>query len=195
MRIKNWKSKTMILALLLIAIAISSYSTLAYFSYSEKAENVITTGKISIEILEQKDDGQGNLSDFENLINVMPSMEVSKIVRIRNTSSQTAWIRVSVEKVMELAYQTDEEIDLSLIQINFDNENWIEKDGYYYYLHPLKGMELTEPLFTKVKFDGAMGNMYQDSQVKIIIKASAVQFANNGTTVFEAAGWPDEGLN
>ena len=66
----------------------------------------------------------------------MPSMEVSKIVRIRSTSSQTAWIRVSVEKVMELAYQTDEEIDLSLIQINFDNENWIEKDGYYYYLHP-----------------------------------------------------------
>lgn len=192
MRRKRWKSKALIVALIAMIIAISSYSTLAYFSYTDSAENVITTGNISIEIVEQKDDGQGNLIEFEDLINVMPSMEASKIVKIKNTSSQTAWIRVSVEKVIELAYPTDEEIDLSLVQIDFDNENWQEKDGYYYYLYPLKGLELTEPLFTTVTFSGAMGNMYQESNVRIKVKASAVQYANNGNSVFEAAGWPDE---
>ncbi|MGN1399073.1 MAG: SipW-dependent-type signal peptide-containing protein [Erysipelotrichaceae bacterium] len=193
MRVKNWKSKILIVSLLGMLLAISTYSSLAYFTYTDTADNVITTGNISIEILEQKDDGQGNLTEFEDVVDVMPSMSVSKIVKVKNTSQQTVWLRVKVEKVIELAYQTDEEIDYSLIQLDFDDEYWTEVDGYYYYLAPLKATELTRALFTTVTFDGAMGNMYQDSKVKIIIKASAVQYANNGKTVFEAAGWPDEG--
>jgi hypothetical protein len=48
----------------------------------------------------------------------------------------------------------------------------------------------TEPLFTTVSFSIEMGNIYQNSRSTVEINAQATQVANNGTTVFEAAGWP-----
>ena len=39
-------------------------------------------------------------------------------------------------------------------------------------------------------FDKTMSNMYQESKAVIKVNAQATQVANNGSTVFEAAGWP-----
>ena len=46
------------------------------------------------------------------------------------------------------------------------------------------------PLFTTVTFAPEMGNEYQNSTAHIDVKADAVQVANNGDAVLEAAGWP-----
>ena len=46
------------------------------------------------------------------------------------------------------------------------------------------------PLFTTVTFDAAMGNAYQNSTATVSVRADAVQTANNGAAVLEAAGWP-----
>ena len=50
----------------------------------------------------------------------------------------------------------------------------------------------TDVLFDEVHFDGpTMGNAYQGCEVNIIVSAQAVQVANNGATVQEAAGWSE----
>ena len=43
----------------------------------------------------------------------------------------------------------------------------------------------------EVRFSAEMGNAYQNCTANVVISAQAVQTANNGDTVMEAAGWPD----
>jgi hypothetical protein len=51
--------------------------------------------------------------------------------------------------------------------------------------------ETTTPLFETVKFSGAIGNDYQNSTVELQVFVQAVQTANNGGSIWEAAGWPE----
>ena len=55
----------------------------------------------------------------------------------------------------------------------------------------LKAGEVTAPIFTKVTFDANMGNAYQNATATVDVTAQAVQAANNGKTITEAAGWPN----
>ena len=64
-------------------------------------------------------------------------------------------------------------------------------DGYCYYSRPLKPGQVTEPVFTKVTFNAAMGNEYQNATATVDVAAQAVQTANNGSTVTDAQGWPN----
>ena len=69
---------------------------------------------------------------------------------------------------------------------------WKEKDGYFYYSNPVEPGETTVPLFTKVIFSVFMGNDYQESIFEVTVHAQATQVANNGSTVFDAVGWPEK---
>ena len=80
--------------------------------------------------------------------------------------------------------------DLSLLVLDIDTTKWTEKDGWYYYNEMLQPGDTTPPLFTAVSFSENMPNLYQEATAKIDVKAQAVQAANNGDTVLEAAGWP-----
>ena len=122
--------------------------------------------------------------------NVMPSQKVSKIVRVENTGTNAAYVRISVSKSIALAEGVHGTPDVDLLKLDFDSENWTAKDGYYYYNTALAPGELTEPLFNSVTFSPSMGNMYQNSTATIKVKAQATQVKNNGASVFEAAGWP-----
>ena len=74
-----------------------------------------------------------------------------------------------------------------------DATSWTMKDGWWYYNTALQTGEITKPLFEKVVFSGPdMDNKYQLCTVVIDVTAQAVQQANNGTTVWEALGWPEE---
>ena len=46
-------------------------------------------------------------------------------------------------------------------------------------------------MFTKVTFNAAMGNEYQNATATVDVAAQAVQTANNGSTVTDAQGWPN----
>ena len=111
---------------------------------------------------------------------------------MENTGGQSAWIRVSVDKEIELAEGIEGEVDTSLVTYDLNEEYWTESDGYYYYKDVLKSGETTQPLFKKVSFEKEMGNLYQNSKAVVTVNAYATQAANNGSNVFEAAGWPAE---
>lgn len=182
--------KLAVLAVVMILIAMSVHGSVAYFTAENTATNVITTGSIKIELVETAVDGNGERVPFENVINALPASEVSKIVEVKNTGESTAYIRVKVDKTIELAEGREGQIDLSLVSFDLNTAYWTEKDGYYYYSEAVAPDELTKPLFTKVIFDKRMDNLYQKSTVTILVDAQATQTANNGANALEAAGWP-----
>lgn len=187
---KIMKKKIFAIAILVICLAVAAYGTLAYFTHEETVTNVITTGGVKIAIEEFSKTADGSTVPFENVDNVMPGTDVSKIVQIKNIGKSSAWVRVSVDVAIELAEGVVGEVDLSLLDLDINTQNWTEKDGYYYYNTALEAGMTTEPLFTTVSFSIEMGNIYQNSKSTVEINAQATQVANNGTTVFEAAGWP-----
>lgn len=176
-----------------IAVAVMSISgTMAYFTADNIATNVITSGNIKIDLVEMEKTADGELVPFENKDGVMPGDQISKIVTVKNTGDNPAYIRVQVNKTVTLASGIVSETGSDLITCDYNTSNWTYKDGYYYYNEALAPGAETEPLFTTVVFSSAMGNMFQNCSAQIDVKAFAVQVKNNGANVFEAAGWPVE---
>ena len=184
-------------------IALTAGGTLAYFSASERAHNVITSGGVDIELVEKTYDESGKLVDFPEggLSGIVPGSVVDKIVTVENSGASDAWVRIAVDRafvnedgaslhdVMTLDTPSGEGAAWQLVEDEDGSEWW-------YYVKPLKAGESTSPLFNTVTFHkSAMDNAYQNGTAEINVSAQAVQYANNGDgpgeTVFDANGWPE----
>ncbi|MDO5041372.1 MAG: SipW-dependent-type signal peptide-containing protein [Peptoniphilus sp.] len=187
------KKKLLLAAMMVIYLTVVVTGTIAYFTSEDTAHNVITSGGVKIKIIEKTKDEDGNLVDFpEEGMKIMPGSAVSKIVSVKNTGNSEAWIRVKVKSEFQTATGTSSETEMADAEINYHlSGDWsLGNDGYYYYENPLPAGEVTSVLFDKVTFSSEMGNKYQNSTMKIVVYAEAVQAANNGSTVLEAQGWP-----
>ena len=190
------KKKMLYIAAILICLSIITSGTLAYFTSQDTARNVITSGGIGIEVIEQQL-VDGTLQPWpKDPIPVMPGTAVSKIASAKNLE-QPAWIRMNYTvtvydasgKVMDVSA---EEL-AKVILIEPDSTAWTQKDGWWYYKTAVNTGETTAPLFEEVVFSGPhMDNKYQNCTVTVDVTAQAVQKANNGATVWEAKGWPEE---
>ena len=182
---KHTKSKLVTIAILLLLLSIAGTGTLAYFNDSITVHNEITTGNINIAI---------NQVSTENLT-VMPAMSVARPIVVTNdTASGTAWVRVQITKKIVKADHSIGDDALIVMQynnLNNCNDHWAYQDGYYYYKTQLETGNTTAPLFDEIVFSPTMGNDYQNSTATVTIHVQAVQTANNGNTVWEAAGWPN----
>lgn len=195
---KDMKKKVFSLALVICCLAVFlTSSTLAYFTKEDTATNVITTGKIDIDLVEKVvvDPETGETETVEDFYveGVMPGQEVSKIVLVENEQyAEDAWVRVKITKSIVLA--DGKEGDSSLLEIKPNTTDWTardEADGiWYYYNKPLKSEEETAPLMENVVFSVKAGNEYQEARAEIYVLAQAVQVKNNGATALEANGWP-----
>lgn len=192
------KKKILVLAVMAMFASAAASGTLAYFTAGERVHNVITSGGVGIEIVEKTRDANGAEVDFptDGIEHVMPGTSVSKIVKVKNSGTARAWIRVEVESSMK--DRAGEELPL---KIGEDSEpvmtyeildGWIDgQDGYYYYKKPVNADEYTDVLFEHVRFHPKMGNEYQNCIANILISAQSVQADNNGNSVMEAKGWPE----
>ena len=170
---------------------------MAYFTADDVAHNVITSGKIDIDLVEKVvvDSATGDAEVVEDFFveGVMPGQEVSKIVLVENEQyAEDAWIRVNITKTIVLADGTAG--DAALLEIEPNATDWTAKeeaDGiWYYYNKPLSAEEETVPLMENVVFSVNAGNEYQNAKAEIFVLAQAVQVKNNGATALEAQGWP-----
>lgn len=190
------KSRITLIALAICCIALLSASTAAYFVVQGTAYNVITTGVLDIDLHEKTTDGAEpdtplqDLPDWQDKGGVMPGMNVSKIVYVENIGDQPAYVRIKLEKHVTAADES--ELSTDVLVLDLDTANWTEKDGWYYYNSPLPAGENTIPLFNSVYFDAQTGNEYQNATATVKVSVQAVQVANNGATVMDAAGWPVE---
>ena len=191
----NRIAKRLVVAVAAVAacVALTAGGTLAYFSASERAHNVITSGGVGIELLEWGD--LDRTVPFEKVEGVVPGDEVVKVVEVRNDGQAPAWVRVKADVAVELAEgAAAPEGDLAqVVSIDYDAESWTLEDGWWHYSSILEAGETTVPLFRHVAFAGAgMGNPYQGCEVTVSVSAQAVQSDNNGESALEAAGWPAE---
>lgn len=193
------KKKVLILSLLAICAVIAASGTLAYYTVSERAHSVITTGSVNIEIEEWQDTGSGwTPYPSGQPIPAMPGVTVSKIATVRNKQAES-YIRAKFDVVitdadgeaMELPAETLE----GLVRVRVNDSDWTRKAGddqWWYYTAPVARGAATEPLFTQVVFDGPnMTSEYQRCGVQVIVSAQAVQTANNGADAAAAKGWPE----
>ena len=186
------KKRILSIALLMIGLSIVASGTNAFYTAEETSHNVITTGNIDIELIELMETEEGEVIPFENVDGVMPGRTVSKIVIVKNTGSQPAYVKVKVEKTATLRDGSVENGELPFVTCDINTEMWTEKDGYYYYNEAVDVGGETAPLFTEVHFSKNMGNEYKKSKVELAVQAFATQVANNGDHALEALGWPEE---
>ena len=197
------KKKIFALALIALCAAVTAAGTLAYYTDSATAHNVITSGGIDIEIVETMSNGE----TFVDQTGVMPATAVSKIVKVHNDQDE-AWIRVQLITSVESAGGASE-LDSKYVIPRFVNDDnaialediktmdtsffkWMYKDGYWYYTEPVAKDADTDVLFHEVYFAKEMPNEYQNCTVKINVVAEAVQTAHNGETWDTVVSWTEE---
>ena len=152
--------------------------TLAWFTDTETATNVVTTGHVDISVMETDKKG----TDYKVQDNAglkldgkyVSNATVDKFVKVQNnTGSNKAWIRVKVElpEKMEGA------------KLVLDSDKWTLQDGYYYYADPVEAGTMTDALMTGVKLPNWRNEMTDqgiDDGLDIIVNAEAVQFDDRG---------------
>lgn len=93
------KLTAIFLCVALVAIAVVSAS-LAYFTDTEKATNTFTVGNVKINLIEQQK-GANGLEDFVPNKTLLPGTSdknaVSKIVTVKNTGENDAWVWVDLK--------------------------------------------------------------------------------------------------
>jgi len=181
------KQKIILAAVLVICMAIFATGTLAFFTAEETAYNVITTGVLSMDLVEETTGGEPWPKD--GISGVMPGMEVDKVPYVVNDGGVDFYARMAV--AMKVTGADGKELSTEYISLNIDTVNWTEKDGRYYYNGTVAAGEKSAPLFTKVIFDEKMPNAYMNAKVEIEVYADVVQSKNNGTSALTATGWKE----
>lgn len=167
--------------------------TLAWFTDTETATNVVTTGKVDVAILEK---GAGD-SVFEvvkegetgvTINNAVPGGTYDKDAMIKNVGVNPAWVRAKIE-VYEVNGENETLADLPEGAVTFvgTHTDWVKNtedstDEYFYYSKILTTetpSNETELLMSGVELDGKLlDNKYVGKNYKIKIFAEAVQSDN-----------------
>lgn len=181
------KLRFLTLAIAAILVTVYSQSTLAYYSVTGRAANVVTSGDVQLKIHETTADG----SAFpEEGVYIIPGMVVSKQVAIENVSDQPFYLRVKMVNGIDNSGLSAEDC----FSLDIDEENWTYKDGYYYYKAIVEPKEITPYIFRNVTIVGdKVDNAYIGSTLMLTVEAQAVQSKNNPAEYpWEASGWPED---
>lgn len=169
------------LAACLVATAIVG-GTLAYFTDTDKADNVFTVGNVDIDLTEPN-------WDEDNAVNMYPGQIVAKDPTVTNQGANPCLVRVKVEfpkgkDAVKVDYLTDD-------VLNKLGDNWVKEGEYYYCLTVLEPGESTDALFDEIQLDVKTTNG-DGKELKITVTAEAVQsqgFTGDITKVKDVAEW------
>lgn len=184
---KAWKKRLLGLSILMIGLSILATGTAASYVAVERADNVITTGQLYMELVEETADGLPWVE--EDMGAVLPGASVDKVVKVRNNGTVPFFCKLTVTG--KVTAQDGSELSFAPVSLDLNTEYWIEKGGAYYYHRLIYPGETTVPLFTQISFDPWMGNEYVQAKVDVTVLGQSVQSANNGTDPLEALGWSE----
>lgn len=145
---KNIKNKKSILAIIVLAMMVMIGGTLAYFRAIVLVDNTFTAASYNVELIET----------FVSPTNWTPGDETSKVVTVKNNSSEPVRVRIKLEEEWK---DEDGTTSLPLFQdgnrialINFTNTNkWLKSGEYYYYDGTLNANATTESIINQVTFN------------------------------------------
>lgn len=191
----NKKKLLVLLTSLTLVAVVGIGATLAYFTDSDAATNVITMGHVDVDLEEPNFDPD---DDDDTIEDVTPGQEIVKDPTIKVVEgSEDAYIRAKIELSSNLNAEQAKEL-MNGIKIK---DGWyLSADGYYYYnevvtsetkterKYPTEDGYATEEvdgvvLFDIVSIPETWGNEVADMTFKIIVSAEAIQADNFEPTV------------
>lgn len=188
----NKKKLLALLTSLTLVAAVGIGATLAYFTDSDAATNVITMGHVDIDLDEPEYDKEAG--DDKTITDITPGQKITKDPTITvDEDSADAYLRAKItfEGLTDGTNNTKNQISELLANINIDTEvtedspaAWYynSKDGYYYYNTKVSAGNSVE-LFTEVEIPATWGNEVADLTFKIVVSAEAIQANNFEPTV------------
>lgn len=170
---KKKKLFTLVAAVSLVAV-IGVGSTLAYFTDSDSAKNVVTMGHVDITLTEP----EFSKNEDNTISNVVPNQVITKDPTITVAEdSESCYLRAKIDFSDDLTDMQAEEL-LAKIEIK---DGWVlSTDGYYYYQNIVeKTAENKEVVFfDKVTIPELWGNEVADLTFEINVTAEAIQADN-----------------
>ena len=199
------KKKLISVALVVIMIAILSFSTLAWFNDSDSVSNQFYVADstdtspddiFSVDVYEKVDtdgDGQNDEKEDAGLVfeNVVPGQTLPKAPVVENTGKYDQWVKLTITFSSTAAWDVLSDgadlMDLLTLAADFDT-NWKEAapvatvDGAYVYTfylkNPLKA-GATVDVFTAVNIPSVLDQTdffsIKDEKITLDIKAEAIQ--------------------
>lgn len=165
------KKLMMVVASIMIAVGLPLTAFGAY-SVAGETTNYVSTAQFGSKIVEEY-----NPPEY-----VQPGAYVEKRVNIKNLGEASALVRVQLIREFDKA-----ELDPEMILLDVDTKNWVEKDGWYYYKHILKGGEETShPVLKGFTLSNEAGDEYKSTDGHIRVIAESIQY--DGGFVKEAWG-------
>ena len=186
-KLASLRLKILFVSAMIIIITLLLQGTLAFYSTTGVATNVVTSGRIKFIILEKTAD---SLDFPEHGVTVIPGDTVSKKVSVMSACEHPFYLRI---KPVYGIGGSNETLSSDVFKLDVDTQNWIEKDGWLYYKDIVEPNATTSEVFTEVHIVGEkVDNTYIGKALTITISAQAVQSENNpAATPWEALGWPE----
>lgn len=179
---KKNKIAPFVIALVTMA-SLGMGATLAYFTDSASAENVITMGKVDIDLDEPNFDPD---DDDNEITNVVPNQVIVKDPTITVAdSSEDCYVRAQIAFSDNLTVEKQAEL---LENINIDEKLWyLAPDGYYYYKNELSAGQKVV-FFDKVVIPEAWGSEMAGASIQLNVLAEAIQADNFKPTIDKETG-------
>ena len=152
------KKQTFWFLILFLGILAFSTGIIAYLSDADKATNEISIGQQEIEIVEK----------YEPPKDPKPGTSFKKNVAIKNIGLSDCFTRVKV------VFSRSDMEEISIIDWNKQTWKYNDKDGYWYYIKPLKYNETSDSLMENV----TISEFAEEADIKdydIIIYSESVQ--------------------
>ena len=178
------KKNILVLAGSLALVAVIGVgSTLAYFTDSDSATNVVTMGNVNIDLVET--DGTDTSQTGLEYTGIVPGDKLTKKATINvDKNSKDCYVRVKIEVTAAEGANEDfeanvESADFLKKQLNIDTDSWYHSssNGYYYYQEVLKAGDSID-IFDTVTIPTSWGNEAADQSFDIAITVEAIQADN-----------------
>jgi len=169
---------------------IFAMTTFAFIIQETTSTSVLTFGSLKMRLIETTiENGVETEIESGSSINITNNSNINRNVKIENIGNQEMYVRVALNiqgKKDNLKFDAT-----SLVDIKADSENWIYKDGWYYYKNSIKPNELTDNLKINIDFKiDKISSTYSGGNFNLYIDSEALQYKNNSENVLEARGWP-----
>lgn len=184
----NLKKKVLMLMSVVLILGLASMGILAYLTDRDSAANVFTVGDVKIELTEEFEQGE----------ELVPGVDVTKDVKIKNTGKNDAWVWATIAIPSAL---DDDDASKNVLHFNYSEESvaegqwtWLEDNAWAVEKNvDIKGIDYNvytvkyqTPLASgETTATSAMFNVYLDTKLDIDPEGNWYKVSKGDVTAVE----------